>query len=212
MARTSKPSGKKKLPDKGHRLRRRRVQYREKRPRVLIVCEGEQTEPNYFRRFRVNADVHIVGGAGNPLGVVKRAQQLQAKAARERAAYTEVWVVFDKDEFPAEDFNNAIQEAKQAGLGVAYSNQAFELWYVLHFDYMDNAVSRQQYIAILTARLGREYRKNDVHLYDLLLDKQPTAIRNAKRLLGTYQKHNPARDDPCTTVYQLVEQLNRYTL
>lgn len=213
MAHTPKPSGKKKkkLLDKGRRLHHRRVQYREKRPRILIVCEGEQTEPNYFRRFRVNADICVVGGEGSPLRVVDRARQLQAEARKERAAYKEVWVVFDKDEFPAVNFNNAIREAEQAGFGVAYSNQAFELWYVLHFDYMDNAISRQQYSAILTARLGQEYRKNDVRLYDLLLDRQPTAIRNARRLLDTYQpEHNPARDDPCTTVHRLVERLNHY--
>lgn len=31
----------------------RRVGTREVRQRFLIVCEGEQTEPNYFRAFQV---------------------------------------------------------------------------------------------------------------------------------------------------------------
>ena len=42
--------------------------------------------------------------------------------------------MFDKDDFSANDFNNAITIAESNNLGVAYSNQAFEYWIILHFD------------------------------------------------------------------------------
>ncbi len=202
MARKRKPSGR--LPDKGRRLGRRAVAQREPRPVFLIVCEGKQTEPNYFRGFRVNAVVvEVVGVGRSPRGVVAEAERLS-----EGKGYTETWVVFDKDDFTAEEFNGAVEQAQREGFGVAYSNQAFELWYVLHFDYHDTSLSRRQYQKILSQKLGRAYRKNDLSLYDDLLERQQTAIGNAQRLLDSYVRHNPAQDDPCTTVHELVRKLN----
>ena len=210
MARTPKPSGRK-LPDKGKRLGRKPNRARELRPRFLILCEGEQTEPNYFKSFRVNADVKVIGTGRSTTGLVEYAKKIHNKAKRNKQAYTAVWVVFDRDDFSPESFNGAIEQAEHAGFGVAYSNEAFELWYVLHFDYMDNAISRQQYQDILSKRLVEPYRKNDLTLYARLLNRQPAAIRNAERLLASYQPHpDPANDNPCTAVYHLVRELNRH--
>jgi hypothetical protein len=47
-------------------------------------------------------------------------------------------------------------------------------------------------------------------LYQELLPKQEEAIHNAERLLGIYNPQNPAADDPSTTVYRLVKELNRF--
>ncbi|RME56910.1 RloB domain-containing protein [Candidatus Parcubacteria bacterium] len=211
MPRTPKPSGRKKLPDKGRRpARRRQSNFRAKRRRVLIVCEGEKTEPNYFRRFRGNAlEVKVIGTGTDTLNVVRQARKFRESAEREGTPYDAVWVVFDKDDYSAEAFNRAIQTAQAEGLKVAYSNQAFELWYVLHFDYMDAAISRRRYQETLSKRLGKAYKKNDPTLYDVLLERQPKAIQNAERLLASYPEHNPARDDPCTTVHHLVRELNK---
>ncbi|MDD9874841.1 MAG: RloB family protein, partial [Gammaproteobacteria bacterium] len=50
-------------------------------PKILIVCEGEKTEPNYFNGLRdelklSNARVEITGkGASNPMGVVSFAEK-----------------------------------------------------------------------------------------------------------------------------------------
>jgi len=208
MARKPKPSGRKRLPDKGRPLGRRRVNVRPLRPRFLIVCEGSKTEPNYFRRFRANTevvDLEVIGLGDNTLSLVQRTCELMRQDD-----YAQVWCVFDRDSFPAERFNEALNQARQRGIQVAYSNQAFELWYLLHFDYHDAALSRTLYQQMLTQRLGKPYRKNARDMYDLLKERQPEAIRNARRLLDSYgPDHNPERDNPCTTVHQLVEELNR---
>jgi hypothetical protein len=47
-------------------------------------------------------------------------------------------------------------------------------------------------------------------MYDLLKERQTAAIQNAKRLLSRYHPCNPEKDDPSTTVYQLVETLNEF--
>jgi hypothetical protein len=45
-------------------------------------------------------------------------------------------------------------------------------------------------------------------MYKKILDKQPAAIKLAKKLLASYDPHNPEKDNPCTTVHLLVEALN----
>lgn len=206
MARQPKPSGRK-LPDKGQRLAGRAVNTRPMRPRFLIVCEGKQAEPNYFRRFRVNAtviDLQVIGLGNNTLSLVERTCELMREDD-----YAQVWCVFDRDSFSAEQFNAALDLAQRHNIQVAYSNEAFELWYLLHFDYHNTALSRSQYCNMLTKRLGIPYRKNDPDIYDRLADRQSTAIQNAQRLLDFYGPgHNPECDNPCTTVHQLVQELN----
>lgn len=212
MVRQPKPSGRK-LPDKGKAPGRPPTKTRELLPRFLIVCEGEKTEVNYFRsffrRFRINGEV--TGEGQSNLSLIKRAGRLQEEANRQGKDYTNIWVVFDFDDCPLENFNSAIEQAQQAGFGVAYSNESFELWYVLHFDYLNCAVPQKQYEDTLSQKLGQPYDKTDNTLYGRLLSRQTTAIQNAERLLASYQPHhNPARDNPCTTVHLLVQELNRY--
>ncbi len=184
----------------------RNVNTREVRQSFLIVCEGEQTEPNYFRSFDVNASVRVVGSGDNTMGVVEKAIEL-----REDEEYDQVWCVFDRDSFPPERFNSALAKAKNKNINVAYSNEAFELWYLLHFNYYDTAISRHDYQKMLTELLDGKYQKNSKTMYEELESRQPDAIRNAKTLLLKQNyPANPAWDNPSTTVHLLVEQLNRF--
>lgn len=172
------------------------------RLRFLIVCEGMKTEPNYFRSFRVNVDVEIEPAAGNTLSVVRRADELAKKEK-----YDQIWCVFDRDSFPAADFDNAISSARSKGFRVAYSNEAFEIWYLLHFDNHVAALPRHQYWPILTSRLGKKYAKNSTEIYSDLQGSVQLAIRRAKRILSEYDPHVPSKDNPSTTVFELVEEL-----
>lgn len=55
----------------------------------------------------------------------------------------ETWVVFDFDIKPdqleqqKEDYNRAIELAKNHDIKVAYSNDSFELWFLLHYQHLD---------------------------------------------------------------------------
>lgn len=173
--------------------------------RFLIVCEGEKTEPNYFKAFRVPKDVKVsIFGVGeDPLSLVKSAERFN-----EQGSYGQVWCVFDRDSWPPDNFGNAINSAIAKGFKVAYSNEAFELWYVLHFEFLNAGIPREDYIDKLTHHLAKSYRKNSEDIYDELLSRQDTAIRNAKKLHASYILVNPAQDNPSTTVYELVEALN----
>jgi hypothetical protein len=186
----------------------RKVDTREVRQRFLIVCEGEKTEPNYFRSFRVprnvvEIDVHGLGE--NPSRLVNSAKEL-----KEQEEYDQVWCVFDRDSWTPEDFNNAVSKAEGQGFKVAYSNEAFELWYVLHFEFLHTGIPRSDYLQKLSLLLGRKYQKNSDTIYDELFEHQPTAIRNATNLLKHYRPCNPCKDNPSTTVHLLVQELNRF--
>jgi len=177
--------------------------------RILIVCEGGKTEPNCFKKFPIDKSKYHVESRGEgriTKSLVEKAIEIQKIAL---LPFDIVWCVFDKDDNSDEVFNEARQIATTNNIEVAYSNEAFELWYLLHFNYYDSAMSRRQYQEKLTELLGYKYEKNSENMYQELEDKQPNAIRNAERLLGSYSPSNPAKDNPSTTVHLLVEELNK---
>jgi len=190
----------------------RKIHTRDLIERILIVCEGEKTEPNYFRKFLIDENKCYVKTTGEGYNTVRLVQKAIKVQKESMPPYNKVWCVFDRDSFPAKDFNKAIKEAKKKGIEVAYSNEAFELWYFLHFDYCDSAMSRDQYQEKLSDLLGHKYEKNCETMYQELLYIQLMAIRNAERLLNSYDSFNPENNNPSTTVHKLVEELNKRLL
>jgi hypothetical protein len=191
----------------------RRVETRYLRDRILILCEGEKTEPNYFRKFPLNielVEIHVEGTGANTLSLVEEAISRGQNAANDGRPYNQIWCVFDRDLFPPGNFNSAFRVADENRIHIAYSNQSFELWYLLHYNFNDAAIDRKTYARRLTKWMGSKYRKNDEGMYDLLKERQTAAIQNAKRLRDRYHPCNPEKNDPSTTVYQLVEALNLF--
>lgn len=176
------------------------------RQKILIVCEGEKTEPLYFRKFPIapNSIIDVHGVGANTISLVKIAIE-----RNKSNKYNQVWCVFDRDSFPAQNFNAAIHLARENGIKIAYSNEAFELWYVLHFCYLNTGITRQDYITRLEKFLGHEYKKNSENIYSEVLGLQKKAIQNASKLLEEYDPLSPEQSNPSTTVHLLVEQLNQ---
>ncbi len=186
----------------------RKLNTLEERKRFLIVCEGTKTEPNYFKAFPTNTEVvsvEVEGTGYNTVSLVDRALRSSGNGG-----YDEVWCVFDKDSFSPELVNRAIELANSNDIKVAFSNEAFELWYLMHFHYYDSAITRQDYIDKLTNLLGTPYRKNSPDMYDILEGRMEDAIRRSQRLLESYRPRRPAYDNPSTTVHLLVEKLRRF--
>jgi hypothetical protein len=179
--------------------------------RFLIVCEGEKTEPNYFKAFPENPEVYdaidIYGTGYNTVSLVDEAIRLKTKARDEKKPYIEVWCVFDKDSFSVEQFTAALILAGKNQIKCAYSIEAFELWYLLHFNYYDSALSREQYKDKLSELLNRAYLKNDPNMYKLLEKKQSTAIQNAQKLFIRQYKLPLREQNPITIVFELVKRL-----
>ena len=181
----------------------------------LIVCEGEVTEPEYFNAFRLtSANVKAVGKGMNTISLVNEAIVIKEQEKRKGRSYDQYWVVFDKDDFADSDFNAAIQNAQGNGFKVAYSNQAFEYWYLLHFNLYQGVIHRSRYADMLTNLLGFKYGKSrgdSMKVFNIIYPKTRIAIDNAKKVISQFEGSNPAKEESSTTVYDLVEQLLKYT-
>ena len=190
---------------------------KEQLPIILIVCEGERTEPNYFDQFEVtNITIDPRGIGDNTIRLVKYAIN-----ESKRNDYDQVWCVFDKDSFPKDNFNNAVQLAQNNDFGIAYSNESFELWYILHFEFLNSQITRDQYIKKLNNIFKSKkdegfpdsYEKKDPNIYRILKPYQHVALKNAQNLSNNYESElipSSATQCPVTYVYKLVEELNRW--
>lgn len=192
----------------------RRQGVREIKQSFLIVCEGEKTEPDYFKAFRMTAaTVKAVGQAMNTMTLVNKAISIREADRQKKRVYDQCWVVFDKDDFPANDFNQAIKLAEKNGFHVAYSNQAFEYWFLLHYNLYTGPIHRNQYKDMLTKLTGLLYNKTEgfgATMYNLLLTRQQQAIKNADAVLAQISHGNPAEEESSTTVHKLVVELNKF--
>lgn len=187
---------------------------REIKQTFLIICEGVNTEPDYFNAFRLtSANVKAVGQGMGTLALVQKAINIKEQEKRKGRIYNQNWVVFDKDDFPENDFNNAILLARQNGFEAAYSNQAFGFWFLLHFNLYQGALHRSGYEKMLSDLLGFSYTKKSgisSKMFNTLLPKQQQAITHAKTIMKQFNGNNPAKEESSTTVYLLVEELNKF--
>ena len=193
----------------------------EERKYFLIVCEGERTEPNYFNYFKNILPKHLLetinvkGEGDNTINIVKQAITLREsrKNSLTLPKYDEVWAVYDKDDFPADKYNSAVSLAKREHIESGHSNQSFELWYILHFQFLQNALHRSDYITKLSKILKFKYEKNDMNAVKALFEKGNVkqAINWAKALEAKHVGSTPANSCPYTRVYVLVERLLKYT-
>jgi len=193
---------------------KRRIHFRPKRYYFMLVCEGEKTEPNFFTGLKKKlpdpqVELKVIHAGGTPINIVQHA--IDQKNAPDNI-YDHFWAIFDKDDNSIDRFNGAIRLADGNGIRCAYSVECFELWCVLYFQYIDAAISRNQYSEILTRHLGQPYNKTDTKIYDKLQrsGNEADAIARARRLYGNYVHRSPATENPSTTVFMLVEEINQY--
>lgn len=211
--------------------KKRMKEYLEKREyRYYIFCEGEQTEPLYFERFKrlieenpIYKDmvlIEIEPCATETMRVIGMAERY---VKENQITKGQVWCVYDKDSFPAQDFNDVAARADKLSsqnlklqYHAAWSNECIEFWFILHFAYYTSNNHRSEYISFLNNKfqelgLGK-YQKNMPNIFDVLLEKgdPKLAIRYAKRIIKDGQGKTPTEIAPGTKVYELVEELAKY--
>lgn len=183
------------------------------RRRVLICCEDSKSSADYLRCFKIDqrrVEVQVVGTGMNTDSLVQTAIKSLNKARKNKEPYSQVWCVFDRDSFPMKNYARAFELALSNNIRTAWTNEAFEFWYLLHFDYFDSAISRKEYAKKLSER-GLMYDKADRDVYNKIMANQQTAIRNAKRLERYWNNSGcryPERENPSTNMHKLVEFLN----
>ena len=198
----------------------RQLTQRKQRPirqRFLIVCEGKQTEPNYFKALTKGIEsIHceIRGKGKNTKSLVKEAITLKANND-----FDKIWVVFDKDAFTNNDFNGAIAEAERNDIECAWSNEAFELWFLYHFENVTAYLPRDAYQKELSRAVNKsgkynkkseyKYDKTDTENFSIMTSygSQKNAIQRAETQSGKFSDNDYANHNPCTMVFKLVKQL-----
>ena len=198
----------------------------------FVFYNGEVTEENYFndlckdlagkkkydshfRRLKLKfihqAPQQIVQTA---LDDVKATQQTSATNTEEDV----VWVVFDKDDFGG-NYTSAISLAGQNKIKIAYSNECFALWLLLHFQEQTSKIGRGQLEEFLRKKWEEtkgepiDNKKEVKHFpYGIarIQGDRTAAIERAKNLYEQAEVANPQAPwevNPVTTVYELVEQL-----
>ncbi len=188
----------------------------------LIVTEGTKTEPIYFEELANTVkeglggtlDVQVEGKGRGTIALVHEAERIASEPGKD---YQHIWVVFDKDDFG--NFDEAISLAEADGYQVAWSNQSFEHWLYLYFDYCDSALSRNGWCNKLDAIFkshgicAEGYKKTQEGLYSLVGEygNLEFAIANARKEREAYRPvgrlSKPSTCDPCTTVDILVREL-----
>jgi hypothetical protein len=184
---------------------------RKRIPTILIVCEGKKTEKIYFENFKKRGKGLIVKIAKNektnPVGIVEHAKTLITTEYNIDARFgDQVWCVFDADS----NTDQEIQKAKKlAGknINVCLSNPSFEIWYLLHFEYLEHPINNPDLIKRLNQFISG-YEKNKC-CYRQILDNQGRAIDYAKQLssfhLNQGRELHCQQSNPLTEVYKLIE-------
>lgn len=185
--------------------RQRKTNQRNPRKNCLIYCQGEKTEPNYFKKFGSNwLTIRFEKINKDPEYIVNQAIRMKQG---ETNHFDATWCVFDKDDTENKAFDKAIQNARNNGIKVAYSNECFELWFVLHFIYLNTANPRNYYFSKLSDFLNCPYDKVSTNMYDRLIDKVDIAIKNSEKLMELHSPNSPSLSNPSTTVHELVKFL-----
>lgn len=206
---------------------------------VIIACEDEASAPTYFKMIveklknnkLITQDSLVIANHkhNTPTGVLSDLLS-HKEDEKNYKDFEHKWIVIDRDAprvngggHTKDDFNGALSSAKSKKVEVAYANDSYELWYLLHFNPRITAILRDEILKEVIKKLkeknlikfrdldnenikSKEYTKL---IYEELLEFQQKAIKNAKKLLESYgETHNPESDNPSTTIHKLVEILN----
>lgn len=199
---------------------------------MLIVCEDQKTEPFYFRQFKnlfPEDTVYLreIGTGKKPKGIVEQTINERESLSNEaKKTIDEVWVVFDKDDEgdnakTLESFNFAWELAEKEKINIAFSNEVFELWLLLHFSDVNSAKSipRKEIYECLGKEISSletyntfvyDHKKSDPEKVigaAMTLGSEEIAIERAKKLLQEHKGKKPIDANPSTTVFILVNRL-----
>jgi len=185
------------------------------RDKVLIMCGGE-TEEIYFNHYKnkhksdlQNISIKIVAHKkSNPMAVVQA-------ALAQISYYNEVWAVFDKDDFT--DFDDAIIFALNDGINCAFSNEAIEYWFLLHFENKTGAISRNSLNNELGKNLGFDYDKGAETIQRICGKINSKLFVAEERAQVGHERHSVNSGDKpsdwcsCTTIYALTKRLREWS-
>jgi len=193
---------------------------------VLIAFEDTKSAKYYFNDLlkakKIKGQVVLVNKdkGQDPKRVIEKLSEYKSDPKNAQEVFSKEWIVIDKDNWSKDKYLGTIERARTQNINVALSNDAYELWILLHFKPLTKSTHREELNSqlknIFLEKFGITYDKASSDTYRLIESYQATAIKNAKNLvnkhLRDYGKIDPMAN-PITMVYELVEYLNSiYTL
>lgn len=222
----------------------------------IIFCEDEASELIYLKyfetlRIKINLIPRQKSSIESVINAINHCQVNGLLVADESGKEslqncdTQVWCVFDRDRNEVNydkdciAFDESITMAKSKGFGIAWSNDAFELWILLHFESIDPQVQanshRNSYYNRLTeifltlhsnnqdlTRIQAEpifqyktFLKSRKNFSNIVLkeivNNISLAINRAELLENFYKTtHSNHQKAPCTMMHHLVKELLLY--
>lgn len=198
----------------GSRPLKRRGAGREPRTRLLVLCEGQVTEPKYLKAFKHDhrsqlVEVEVVPECGVPKTLVEAAVARKKEAEREARRrsdpylkFDEVWCVFDVDQHP--NLPEAKQQAQANRLHVAISNPCFELWILLHFEDQRAHKERGEIQAACREHLPKFVKEVP---YEKVSSLYQDAVRRAEAVENWQEQQQRPGGNPSTGVHKLTERI-----
>lgn len=184
--------------------------------KVLIVCEGSKTEPNYLQEaidyYKLNtANVEVDNKCGSsPKSVLERARALYKASRKAGDPYDRVYCVIDKDSHST--YQSTIDSIESLKPFFAISSiPCFEYWILLHFEKTRapfHATGSKSICESVESRLKTfkpEYEKGNSGLFLELLDSLENAIKNAEQALNEALREN--EPNPSTNMHELITYL-----
>lgn len=194
----------------------RRSRTRDIRKKLLIVTEGK-TEKEYFDEYKRLPQLTVIthDAKDNKRSLVEKAIEYRDVLIKEGKLDVEdrTWAVFDRDmdkknPHDTDNFNQAFEIARNNGINVAYSNDAVELWFLIHYQDVSSAIHRDDLNKKLAGHLGASYKKAQGRkMYDLIKDKRQDALRRARKMFADMEGVSPCDANPCTTVHLLIDEI-----
>ncbi len=202
-------------------------QHRTAHPKIFVWSHTEKAEIEYFQGFKNHLESHRLMPKRKvlwkPQDLIEFVVQWKVRDSKfSKKDNDQVWCIFDVDDFYKENpesFLEHIKFAEKNGIKVAFVNECFELWILLHFEKLGTQIKRGKDIEKRIQRLFEQnnlgsFQKNQ-NIFETLLPFQQQAIDNANELLiAEYDKINwekvlSERGNPSTTIHLLVEEINK---
>jgi hypothetical protein len=195
---------------------------RRERRLVLVVTNGEKTEPNYFNAFKTllpkgTLTLDVEFHEGSQRQVVERAVTKHGEAK-----YDEVWAVLDTEDLDLDSnsFPAALALAEEnGGIKIVYSNRQIEVWFLFHFPQgraITKSMQRDKTMkklneCLFSAGINDGYKKSR-RIFNILLHcgEEQAAIDHAEGILKKANEKFPNEAwqyNPSTTVHHLVKRL-----
>jgi hypothetical protein len=216
MSRKKKPSGRKPLFERGKNWSnyQRRQNLLTPRKTILIVCEGKQTEPNYFNALRdvlrkKNVRVLVIPGGERLVTPLYLVQNLETEIQRLDwdTSSDEAWCVFDIEKSGTHTtLQKALDLARKHSYHLALSNPSFEYWVLLHYECTGRGFINAAEVIRALNRYIPDYSKS-MSVFHLVRDHTNQAIENAGTLRMLHDRHWEDFPNPSTCVDLLVKKI-----